>query len=292
MEHTTGMTPLTTTASLERAVLAQPQAAEPDQKLREQAKIKQASRMFEAHFLQMMMKEMRKTVNKSGFMSGGPAEDMFTDLLDQSRAEQASAGRSMGIASMLEAQLSRERVKRPSATRMKMPSAEAGQGQEFPAYPAVGQPVPSYRNSLWRGRIPQGPDYMMPVSGAEISSGFGPRVHPITRQEREHLGVDLAAPVGTPVKAAAEGQVTQAGPAADFGNLVVITHADGSTTHYGHLERITVQPGQKVARGQKVATVGDTGLSTGPHLHFEIRDAAGQARDPLTKLAMGVDRGV
>lgn len=292
MEHATGMTSLTTTASPDRAVLAQPQAAEPGQNLREQAKIKQASRMFEAHFLQMMMKEMRKTVNKSGFMNGGPAEDMFTDLLDQSRAEQASAGRSMGIASMLEAQLSRQRVKRPSAMRMKMPSAEAGQGQEFPAYPAVGQPVPSYSNSLWRGRIPQGPDYMMPVSGAEISSGFGPRVHPITRQEREHLGVDLAAPVGTPVKAAAEGQVTQAGPAADFGNLVVITHADGSTTHYGHLERIAVQPGQKVARGQKVATVGDTGLSTGPHLHFEIRNAAGQARDPLTKLAMGVDRGV
>ncbi|MFZ5586614.1 MAG: peptidoglycan DD-metalloendopeptidase family protein [Thermodesulfobacteriota bacterium] len=288
------MTSLSATANLDRASLAQAQAADPEKRLKEQAKLRQASRMFEAHFLHLLTKEMRKTVNKSGFMGGGYAEEMFTDLLDQNRAEQASAGRSMGIASMLEAQLGRERVKRPSAARMKLPSADQAQGQEFPAYPAVGQPTPSYRNSLWRGRIPQpqGPDFMLPVSGAEITSGFGPRLHPITGQERDHLGVDLAAPIGTPVKAAAEGVVSQAGPAADLGNLVVITHADGATTHYGHLERIAVQPGQKVARGQQVATVGDTGLSTGPHLHFEIRDAAGQARDPLTKLAMGVDRGV
>lgn len=287
------MTSATAIASPDPASLIQARAAAPDNKLREQAKIKQASRMFEAHFLQLMMKEMRKTVNKTGFMGGGRAEEMFTDLLDQNRAEKASAGRSMGIASMLEAQLSRERIKRPSAARMKMPNPDGQQGQEFPAYPAVGQPVPSYRNSLWRGQIPQpSQDYLLPVRGAEISSGFGPRVHPITGQERDHLGLDLSAPVGTPVKAAADGVVGQAGRASEFGNLLVINHADGSSTYYGHLDSIGVEPGQKVRRGQQVATVGDTGLSTGPHLHFEIRDASGAARDPLTKLAMGLDRDV
>lgn len=288
------MTSSTANPAADRAVLAQTQAADTEKQLKDRAKLKQASRMFEAYFLQMMMKEMRKTVNKSGFMSGGYAEELFTDMLDQNRAEQASNGRSMGIASMMEAQLGRERIKSPGATRMKMPSVSGGHGQEFPAYPAMSQPVPSYRDSLWRGRIPQAQamDYMLPVSGAEISSGFGMRVHPITGQEREHQGVDLAAPIGTPVKAAATGVVSQAGPVAEFGNLVVIDHPDGTTTRYGHLDTIAVQPGQKVGRGEQVATVGDTGLSTGPHLHFEIRDAAGQARDPLTKLAMGIDRGV
>ncbi|MFH1058696.1 MAG: peptidoglycan DD-metalloendopeptidase family protein [Pseudomonadota bacterium] len=288
------MTSLTANPAADRAVLAQNQAADAEKQLKEQAKLKQASRMFEAYFLQMMMKEMRKTVQKSGFMGGGYAEEMFTDLLDQNRAEQASNGRSMGIASMMEAQLSRDRIKSPTATRMKMPSADGRQGQEFPAYPAMGQAAPAYRDSLWRGRIPQAQasDFMLPVSGAEISSGFGPRVHPITGQEREHQGVDLAAPIGTPVKAAAAGVVSQAGPAAEFGNLVVIEHPDGASTRYGHLDAINVAPGQKVGRGEQVATVGDTGLSTGPHLHFEIRDASGRARDPLTKLAMGIDRGV
>lgn len=120
---------------------------------------------------------------------------------------------------------------------------------------------------------------LWPVAG-RISSGFGSRTHPISGVRRLHAGVDVAAPTGTPVVAAAAGTVTWAGPRGGYGLLVVIDHGGGLETRYAHASALEVQPGAHVERGQLVARVGATGTATGPHLHYEVR-VGGVARDPL-----------
>lgn len=123
---------------------------------------------------------------------------------------------------------------------------------------------------------------LTPVAAA-VSSGFGPRTHPITGERRVHAGVDFAAPAGTPVVAAAAGVVRVAGRHGGYGLLVVLDHGDGIQTRYAHASRLLVAAGQAVARGQLIALVGSTGRSTGPHLHFEVR-VGGVAQDPLAWL--------
>jgi hypothetical protein len=109
----------------------------------------------------------------------------------------------------------------------------------------------------------------MPVAG-RISSGFGMRRHPILGYTRMHKGMDIAAPWGSPVYAASDGVVAFAGRSSGYGNLVKVAHAGPFGTGYGHLSRIYVRAGQRVRRGQLVGAVGNTGLSTGPHLHYEL----------------------
>ena len=111
---------------------------------------------------------------------------------------------------------------------------------------------------------------------ASYGSPFGLRFHPILKYWRPHNGVDLGAPTGTPIYASQAGTVLQAGANGGFGNLVLIGHGDvidGKyvTTGYAHQSRIVVTRGQRVQRGQLIGYVGNTGLSTTPHLHFEVR---------------------
>lgn len=109
----------------------------------------------------------------------------------------------------------------------------------------------------------------MPVQG-HLTSGFGERFHPILGYERFHAGVDLGAAAGTPIVAAADGKVVSAGWAGGYGRAVEIAHAGGLETKYGHMSRIAAYPGEIVNRGEVIGYVGSTGLSTGPHLHFEV----------------------
>ena len=111
------------------------------------------------------------------------------------------------------------------------------------------------------------------------TSAFGPRVHPITGVHHHHTGVDYAAPTGTPVRSVLDAEVVFAGPKGGYGQLVELRHADGTTTRYAHLDRIDVSLGQRLTRGDLLGTVGSTGQSTGPHLHFEVRQG-GQPIDP------------
>ena len=109
-----------------------------------------------------------------------------------------------------------------------------------------------------------------PVDGARITSSFGARPHPILGYTRMHPGIDFGASKGTPVYAAGDGVVAESRWAGGYGNWVRINHSGGWSTGYGHLSRFVVRAGQKVRQGQIVAYVGSTGLSTGPHLHYEI----------------------
>ena len=124
--------------------------------------------------------------------------------------------------------------------------------------------------------------FIAPVDG-ELTSDFGNRVHPITGEHKHHDGVDFGAAHGTEIHAAAGGEVTYSGVMGGYGNVVMIKHANGLETLYAHASSLDVQVGDKVAQGQAIARVGSTGMSTGPHLHFEVqRD--GEAVDPADYL--------
>ena len=103
-----------------------------------------------------------------------------------------------------------------------------------------------------------------------ISSGYSYRIHPIYKINKFHYGMDFVAPVGTPVYATADGIVEMAGKNLGYGNYVKINHGYDYETAYGHLNSIGVRKGQKVVRGQIIGTVGNTGISTGDHLHYEV----------------------
>jgi murein DD-endopeptidase MepM/ murein hydrolase activator NlpD len=109
-----------------------------------------------------------------------------------------------------------------------------------------------------------------PLNG-NIGSHYGSRLDPFTRDAETHLGIDLVAPKGTPIRATADGVVLLAAREGQYGNLVVIKHPDGLSTRYGHLSKFSVKAQETVTKGQIIGSVGMTGRTTGPHLHYEVR---------------------
>ena len=130
-----------------------------------------------------------------------------------------------------------------------------------------------------------------PVIGeTDMTSPFGMRKHPIFRRMAIHTGIDLRGDTGEPVRATATGKVTIAGRQRGYGNMVEISHGNGLATRFGHLSEISVKVGQVVRIGEIVGSIGSTGLSTGPHLHYETR-VNGQPVDPQKFLRAGVSLG-
>ena len=143
---------------------------------------------------------------------------------------------------------------------------------------------------LWKGL-----SFIFPLAvPAPITSGFGWRVHPIRGDRRFHSGTDLGAPMGTPVLAAADGKVALSDRLNGYGLAIILSHNDDTReTLYGHLSQIFVKPGQWVEKGTVIGRVGSTGLSTGPHLHFELRQKTStgwQAIDPGVQLKSALAR--
>lgn len=121
-----------------------------------------------------------------------------------------------------------------------------------------------------RAATPYRGDWGMPVGG-RMTSPFGMRMHPVLGRYKLHTGVDFGVPAGTPIRAAGNGVVVHAGWWGAYGNAVIIDHGGGTTTLYGHMSAVRCVSGQTVTRGAVIGTVGSTGLSTGPHCHFEVR---------------------
>ncbi|MEK9140684.1 MAG: M23 family metallopeptidase, partial [Nitrospirota bacterium] len=117
-----------------------------------------------------------------------------------------------------------------------------------------------------------------PVKGW-VTSGFGPRISPFTEKPAWHDGLDIGAAPNTPVRAPAQGRITSVGYDPKLGNMVRVDHGFGVETLYGHLAKALVKEGQRVERGDVIALVGSSGLSTGPHLHYMVK-LNGQALDP------------
>lgn len=158
---------------------------------------------------------------------------------------------------------------------------ESGAGGPLPAYSLSADGLPAAEGttlapyfltaSMWS-----------PVSGL-VTSRFGWRGHPVSGQEDFHTGVDIAAAQGTPILAALPGVVEQTGYSESYGNFVVLRHSDNLRTTYNHCSEILAKEGEQLARGDRIALVGSTGISTGPHLHFEV-EVKGLKADPLQAL--------
>lgn len=125
--------------------------------------------------------------------------------------------------------------------------------------------------------------FRRPVRDTAISSFYGYRLHPVTGRRSFHSGVDFPGPTGTAVFAAREGTVIARGNHPVYGLYVRLGHAGGYETFYGHLDEVSVELNQRISSGMMLGTIGNTGLSTGPHLHFEIR-LNGESRDPVRHL--------
>ena len=125
-----------------------------------------------------------------------------------------------------------------------------------------------------------------PLAGETLTSGFGMRRHPVLGGYRAHKGVDLAAPIGTPVYATADGVVSKAEWFSSYGLYISLEHGGEIQTRYGHLSRLNVYDGQQVRKGDLIGYVGTTGRSTGPHLHYEVR-VDGDAVNPLPYMTSG-----
>ncbi len=229
--------------------------------------LKEACRRFEGLFVNYLLKGMRRTVSETKLIHGGYGETIWREMHDQALAEEAGKSGALGLGEILYRQLagldaapSPNQAKMTARTYLEAAGPAGNRREEAEAVETV----------LW------------PVSG-RISDRFGLRRHPILGVERMHNGLDIAAPEGTPVRAAADGRVTFAGWKEGYGYFVEIDHGDGLVTRYGHNRENSVEVGQRVARGQIIAKVGSTGLSTGPHVHFEVV-RNGRPTDPLALL--------
>jgi len=173
-------------------------------------------------------------------------------------------------------------------------AAAGGVGGPYEPVPAAGNADPDYRALFmsWRrldqleqgvAAIPSG----RPVASFNFTSGFGTRSDPFRRGAAYHPGVDLAAPMGTPIYATADGIVARSEyNNGGYGNMVEINHGQGISTRYGHMSRRIAQVGQRVHRGELIGLMGSTGRSTGSHVHYEVR-IDGQAVNPMPFLQTG-----
>ncbi|HIW84036.1 MAG TPA: peptidoglycan DD-metalloendopeptidase family protein [Candidatus Dorea gallistercoris] len=142
----------------------------------------------------------------------------------------------------------------------------------------------SYSDSAGASVVSGNGIFTHPCPGySRISSTFGWREQPLPGASTNHKGVDFAAPTGTPIYAAADGTVTSAGYSGNAGNMIIINHGNGLQTYYMHCQQIYVTAGQKVSKGQNIASVGSTGNSTGPHLHFQVM-SGGTPVNPMNYL--------
>ena len=226
-----------------------------------------------------MLAAMRRTVPKSGLLDKGFAHDTYLSLFDQEIARHMARREDLGLTALLQRQLDkdtdadRQLPGRSRSTALPRPptALHAGRATAIDAYRQQAGPT----DGMFR----------LPVEG-QRTSGFGMRLHPMDHEERLHSGMDIAAPTGTPIQAAAAGQVVFSGTQAGYGNVVVIEHAEGYATLYAHNTENLVSVGTTVSQGQPIATVGSTGRSTGSHVHFEVRKD-GKRLDPALFFATG-----
>lgn len=218
----------------------------------------EAARAFEAWFVKSMLSEMRKAGGESGGLFASQDMRTFQEMFDQAIADQVAEGRGLGLAP----QIARAMQRYGSAVEPKI-GAENSHG------PAAA-PITTRAGFSW------------PLPATEpgsITSAFGGRRDPIHGQHRQHDGLDVAAPGGTPVLSMADGVVRSAGSSGGYGQLVEVDHGGGVVARYAHQSRVDVRPGDVVRRGQVIGAVGSTGRATGDHLHVEVR-VDGRAVDP------------
>jgi len=263
------------------------------------------ARDLEALLVTQLIAAMRRTVPESGMLQSSASRRTLDGAFDHELARALVADGSLGFAKQIEGQLLARAGSVKSTQAAAAPVADpqiAGvEASVKPAgvvasaaSPVVIRPVvtrdpqaatanpvavPEASVQADAGRVGAALTPRPPLDEPRITSGFGMRVDPLTGHDRFHGGVDLGAPRGTPIRVSADGQVVFSGRRGSAGNVVEVRHPDGLLTSYAHADRTLVGVGQNVVAGDVIATVGSTGRSTGPHLHFSVR-RDGQAIDP------------
>jgi murein DD-endopeptidase MepM/ murein hydrolase activator NlpD len=247
-------------------------AAQNSQSDKQKSELKKAAQEFESVFISHMLKVMRETIEESGLTEGGFGKSIYTELFDQEVALNMARHGALGISDLLYRHLS-ETTPSDEKTPGKVPSDDSVPRQ---SNPSQASPVNEISSNKAEHEIS---DVQIPIL-APVSSAFGMRKDPFSSKTKFHKGVDLAAPEGMSVPAALPGKVISAGYESGYGNTVLIQHGNGLQTRYGHLGSINVKKGDVVASESVLGTVGNTGRSTGPHLHFEVIHM-GKPVDPI-----------
>jgi YD repeat-containing protein len=245
----------------------------------------EAAKQFEALLLGELMKAMRATASFGDEEGDAFARGTYGEMFDQALVESSAGG--LGIAQLFERQTAGAAASAPT-TRVAAPHGAAAYREAASAIePSFGRhadksaPDRDGLTTAFDGGVPT--PGLWPVDGGVQSSGYGFRTHPIHGDKRFHAGLDIAAPEGREIRAVQRGTVTYAQRHPGYGNMVEITHPDGIVTRYAHASRLHVRVGDVVDTGEAIADVGSTGQSTGPHLHFEVRDGS-RRLDPETYL--------
>ena len=258
----------------------------------QKAELRKAAEGFEAMLMNQLLKEMMP--KEGGFFGDGLGSDTYQQLfIDELSTLSAKTGQ-LGLADQIERDVAARAGLTEESENRKEPIPGSIMGRPLP------RPVSSYNSlssqiKIGDARAISGnalKSYMkkafqaeMPLEGI-LSSDYGIRKDPFTKENRHHKGIDIAAPQGSDIKAAAEGKVSFSGWKPGYGNMVIIEHSGGYETRYAHNSDNKVRKGDIVRSGQVVAEVGQTGRATGAHLHFEVRKD-GQDIDPNSIIACG-----
>ncbi|SFP70264.1 M23 family metallopeptidase [Sphingomonas rubra] len=206
---------------------------------------------------------------RSARAAGAPARAVEAYI--KALATRLSIGRDVGAADSFDMVIERERAATGETRLGDLQFAGLDQGRKavrLVRWQAAGERASDWFDAAGGGSERRG-TMGMPVAG-RVTSNFGMRVHPLLGFMRMHKGIDIAAPYGAPVLATMGGVVRSAGRNAGYGNFVKLAHAGGLASGYGHLSRIAVSAGTRVRQGQVIGYIGSTGMSTGPHLHWEV----------------------
>ncbi len=275
------------------------------------AKARTAAQQFEAFFLSYLMKEMKQNTLESGLFGNGLGSDTYTDLFNEELSKVMSERGGIGLADMLVKHMQPAAPHTDGKTNTVTPAKAASSAVTGVTLSPTGQmvmpdmtlasqqPQKAFMDAVAAsiatisksdipksGAIPESTGEMQaPLDHGYISSGFGYRRDPFNGTQKFHMGMDIAAPIGTEIHAADNGKVVFSGQQRGYGNTVIIEHSNGVRTRYAHAESLSVSVGDVVEAGQVVGKVGSTGRSTGPHLHFEVIGKDGQHLNPGKFLA-------
>lgn len=269
------------------------------------ARVRELAHQFESLFIAQMLRQMRQSMTMMGDESeqgeGAKTFGPMSDTIDSELARQLSEAGGMGIADVIIESFQRQaegalgQPLDPGALRsltappappvlleklaipVSRPPASASPKADLTVRPTSGL-APETTTGLAAETAVALP------AGQTVTSAFGWRSDPFTGEGRFHKGVDVRAAYGQQIPAVANGKVLSAGPAGGYGLSVVIEHGSGIRTRYAHLSELNVKAGDAVARGQDIGRVGQSGRSSGPHLHFEVL-AGGRPVDPVQAAA-------
>ncbi len=239
-----------------------------DRKAPESAR--EAAQQFEALLLNEMIKAMRATEMESDLFSSQQTKT-YREMFDTQLAQHISEAGGIGLARVIHHQLVRQALNGGEEEVTPSGSALEKTVAPLPHLSLINRAIEATgsHRAVEVTAAPATVSLHLPVEG-RITSRFGARRDPIHGRARHHQGLDIAAPRGTPIRAAADGVVVFSGYQRGYGWTAVIEHADGTHTRYAHAEELFVKHGEYVTAQQEIASVGSSGRATGPHLHFEV----------------------